>query len=139
MTNKGLAASYLEKAGIRLKALATLRDEGGHSDVVREAQELTELVLKAMLRSVGVDPPKHHDVGELLVEHAEKFPVGTRSELARAADISKRLRKDRELAFYGDVDFIPTKEYKAEDGRRAYDDAAWLLDLARRAVGTIAG
>jgi HEPN domain-containing protein len=39
-----------------MKALALLRDEGGYSDVGREAQELVELALKAMLRAVGIEP-----------------------------------------------------------------------------------
>src|SRR3989441_13367033 len=56
-------SAYLVKAEKRLKALAVLRDEGAHSDVVREAQELVELALKGMLRAVGVEPPKFHDVG----------------------------------------------------------------------------
>ena len=49
------------------------RDEDVHSDVVREAQELVEWVLKGVLRAVGVEPPKFHDVGALLVEHQAKF------------------------------------------------------------------
>jgi HEPN domain-containing protein len=53
VTNRSLAQSYLVKAQKRLKALAVLRDEGAHSDVVREAQELVELALKGMLRRGG--------------------------------------------------------------------------------------
>jgi hypothetical protein len=73
VTSQSLARSYLAKARVRLKALAVLRDEGGYSDVVREAQELVELALKGMLRAVGIEPPKFHDVGGLLVEHRAKF------------------------------------------------------------------
>ena len=109
MTNESLARSYLVKAQKRLKALAVLRDEGAHSDVVREAQELVELALKGMLRAVGIEPPKFHDVGGLLIEHETKFHDDVRARLARAAEISKRLRRERELAFYGDIDFIPTE------------------------------
>lgn len=98
MTNESLARSYLVKAEKRLKALATLRDEGAHSDVVREAQELVELALKGMLRAVGVEPPKFHDVGGLLVEHGAKFVPAVRERLPRAAEISRRLRRERELA-----------------------------------------
>ena len=108
MTNQSLARSYLIKAQKRLKALAVLRDEGAHSDVVREAQELVELALKGMLRAAGIEPPKFHDVGGLLLEHEEKFFQEVRERLPRAAEISKRLRRERELALYGDIDFIPT-------------------------------
>jgi len=138
VTSESLARSYLDKARKRLKALAVLRDEGAHSDVVREAQELVELALKGMLRAVGVEPPKFHDVGGLLVEHQMKFVPGVRARLPRAAEISKRLRRERELAFYGDIDFIPTEEYSAADGRRAYDEAAAIVELAGEVIERLA-
>jgi HEPN domain-containing protein len=133
VTSEDLARSYLVKARARLLALAVLRDAGDHSDVVREAQELVELALKAMLRAVGVEPPKFHDVGPLLVEHRARFAHEVGAGLERAALISERLRRDRELAFYGDIDFIPTDRYSAAQAQEAYDDAAWVLALAERA------
>lgn len=72
-----------------------------------------------MLRAIGVEPPKYHDVGSLLLEHRDRFQTAISNDLERAADISKRLRRERELAFYGDIDFIPTEEYTEEDARRA--------------------
>lgn len=137
MTSQSLARSYLAKARVRLKALAVLRDEGGYSDVVREAQELVELALKGTLRAVGIEPPKFHDVGGLLVEHRAKFVPSVADRLDRAAEISKRLRRERELAFYGDIDFVPTEEYSAADAARAYDEAAWILALADEVIGRL--
>jgi HEPN domain-containing protein len=125
------------KAQKRLKALAVLRDEGAHSDVVREAQELVELALKGALRAVGIEPPKLHDVGGLLLEHEGKFAPETRPRLPRAAEVSRRLRRERELALYGDVDFIPTEAYTAADARRAYEDAAWVLGVAEEVIGRL--
>jgi HEPN domain-containing protein len=138
VTNLSLARSYLLKAQKRLKALAVLRDEGAHSDVVREAQELVELALKGTLRAIGIEPPKFHDVGGLLLEHEPKFSRDVRERLPRAAAISKRLRRERELAFYGDIDFIPTEEYSATDSERAYEEAAWVLALAGEVIGRLA-
>jgi HEPN domain-containing protein len=134
MTSETLARSYLSKARSRLKALAVLRDEGAHSDVVREAQELVELALKGMLRAVGIEPPKFHDVGPLLLEHEQRFRAGVQPRINRAAEISRRLRRDRELAFYGDIDFIPTQQYSADDARRAFEDAAWVAELAGQVI-----
>lgn len=62
-----------------------------------------------MLRAIGVEPPKYHGVGGLLLEHGDRFKTTISKELKRAAGISKRLRKERELAFYGDIDFIPDR------------------------------
>jgi HEPN domain-containing protein len=131
VTSVALARSYLTRARARLDALAVLRNHGALSDVVSEAQELVELALKGMLRAVGVESPKVHDVGPLLVEHSPLFVADVRDEVPRAAAISKRLRRERELAFYGDVDFIPTEQYTDADAQQAYHDAAWVVRLAR--------
>jgi len=73
VTNLTLAQSLIRKATDRLDILDLLFKKGAYSDVVREAQEIVELAMKGMLRAVGVEPPKFHDVGGLLVEHREKF------------------------------------------------------------------
>lgn len=134
MTNKSLAQSYLRKASDRLDVLELLLKKAAYSDVVREAQELVALALKGMLRSIGIEPPKLHDVGGLLLDHRERFPQDIRDQLAELAGISKRLRKERELAFYGDLDFIPTEEYSLEDARKAQQDAQRVLQAARRVI-----
>jgi HEPN domain-containing protein len=100
VTNVSLAQSYLLKARSRLKILSVLLDEGAYSDVVREAQEIVELALKGMLRQVGVEPPKWHDVGGFLLEFADRFPAFERGRLERLAEISTRLRKEREFSLW---------------------------------------
>lgn len=134
MTNTDLARSYIQKAEARLKALELLQKEEDFSDVVREAQETVELALKGMLRGIGVEPPKFHDVGGILLEHRDRFEAVVAKDLERAADISKRLRKERELAFYGDIDFIPTEEYTMDDAQQALDDAKWVVRLAKKVI-----
>ncbi len=134
MTNLTLAQSYILKAQKRLKVLDLLFAEEAYSDVIREAQELVELALKGLLRQAGIDPPKQHDVGGLLVEFRERFPGEVSSQAEKLAQISKWLRKERELAFYGDVDFIPTAEYSKEDAERAIIDSRFVLDIAEKVV-----
>ena len=123
MTTNQLAKGYFRKCTDRMAALQVLLDRNAHSDVVRESQEIVELALKGVLRAVGIDPPKWHDVGELLLEHAAHYPVLTREELARLAAASKSLRKEREFSFYGDIDFIPTSEYDQDDATTAFEQA----------------
>ena len=134
MNNKSLAQSYLRKAVDRLDILDLLFKKRAFSDVIREAQEIVELALKGMLRFIGVEPPKIHDVGGLLLEHKDKFPEDISKHLERLAGISKRLRKERELAFYGDIDFIPTEEYTNKDARGAIDDAGFIVDTAKKLI-----
>lgn len=132
MTSRDLARSYIWKAETRLAVLDVLNKKGNFSDVIREAQEVVELALKGMLRAVGVEPPKLHDVGGLLLEHRDRFRPVVIKGLKQAANISKRLRKERELAFYGDIDFNPTEEYTAKDARQAIKDAKWVVSLAKK-------
>lgn len=128
MTSDALARSYLVKARARLKVLAVLEEERAWSDVVREAQEVVELALKALLRAVGVEPPKWHDVGSFLREHRHRFSPALAQQVDRLADISAWLRKEREFSFYGDVDVIPTEAYSAADAARARADAQVVVD-----------
>ena len=130
MTNTSLAQSYLIKAQKRLRILGVLLEEAAYSDVVREAQEIVELALKGMLRQVGIEPPKWHDVGQVLEEYRDRFPDSVRTQVSRLSQISGWLRKEREFSFYGDIDFIPTEQYSRADAERAMGDAQFVVSLA---------
>lgn len=134
MTNKTLAQSYLLKATKRLKVLDLLFEEEAYSDVVREAQELVELALKGVLRQLGVEPPKQHDVGWLVVEFKDRLPTEVSCQAEKLARISKWLRKEREFSFYGDIDFIPTEEYTIKDAERAKTDAFFVVSMAQKVI-----
>ena len=129
MKNLSLAQSYLDKARKRLKILPLLLGEDDYSDVVREAQEIVELALKGMLRQIGIEPPKWHDVGQLILEYRARFPDEVSSQAEKLAGISAWLRKEREFSFYGDIDFIPSEQYSKDDAQRAID-AGWNSSIA---------
>jgi len=130
MTNKTLAQSYRIKAEKRLKILPVLLQEEAYSDVVREAQEIVELAMKGMLRQIGIEPPKWHDVGGTLIEFQDRLPPQVRRDVVRLAEISGWLRKEREFSFYGDIDFIPTEEYDREVALKAIADAQFVCAAA---------
>ncbi len=134
MNTKSLAESYLKKASVRLDILDLLFEKEAYSDVIRESQEVVELSLKGMLRFIGVEPPKIHDVSGLLLEHRDKFPKDIAEHLNIMAQISKRLRKERELAFYGDIDFIPTEEYSKDDAEETIGDTKFVVKIARSLI-----
>lgn len=134
MTNVSLAQSYLSKAQARLKVLQLLADERAWSDVVREAQEVVEFALKGMLRQVAVEPPKIDDVSAILREHAARFPDPVAARIPRLAEISAWLRKEREFAFNGDVDFIPTEQYSEREATRAREDARFVVETAASVI-----
>jgi len=134
MTNTSLAQSYLIKARHRLKVLDVLMADEAFSDVVREAQEVVELSLKGMLREVGIEPPKWHDVGQLLEEHRDRLPVQVLPDLPLLVGASAWLRKEREFSFYGDIDFIPTERYSRDDAERAVSAAQSAVNAASAVI-----
>ena len=57
-----------------------------------------------------------------------------RPHVRRLAAISAWLRKERELAFYGDADFLPTEEYTREQAAQALSDAGFCAEIAREVI-----
>ena len=132
MNTFSLAEEYLRKAKLRRLTLDLLRAHGGHDDVVRETQELVELLLKGLLRRVGIDPPKWHDVSRVIETHQDLFGQEIQNSLGRIIKFSSQLRKDRELSFYGDEDFMPSQNYDESDSERCCVESDWLISVVER-------
>ena len=123
MRNLDLANDHIRRAEIRLKILDVLFDARSWADVVRESQEVVELALKGLLRANGIEPPRVHDVSEVLLAEAGRLPVVLHPDLEELAEISRTLRRDRELAFYGAEDLTPSGFYTRKDAEQARDGA----------------
>jgi HEPN domain-containing protein len=136
MRNVELARDYVRRAEIRLLALDVLYREKSWADVVRESQEIVELTLKGLLRSCGVTPPRIHDVSDLLVEERKKLPEDLWEHLEELTRISRKLRRDRELAFYGAEDLTPSSFYSKPDATAARNDARHTVKLVKPHVLT---
>ena len=134
MINRALVRDYLDRCGHRLAAVDVLYERRSWPDVVRECQEIVELALKALLRHANVDAPRVHDVGRVVLEYREALPPSLRPDADRMAAISKQLRRDRELAFYGSEDLTPGEFYTEDDARQARDDVRWLVETVVVAV-----
>ena len=67
------------------------------SDVVREAQEIVELALKGLLRQVGIEPPRWHDVGELLRDIARAFSKPAAAAVSHRAVSRRAVRAGLDL------------------------------------------
>jgi len=131
MRNRALAADYLHRAAVRLRAIDVLFAAASWADVVRESQEVVELALKGLLRSCGIEAPRIHDVSDVLLAERERLPAALRPELERLAHISRDLRRDRELAFYGAEDLTPSSFYSQADATRARDAARAVVAAVR--------
>lgn len=141
MTNREMAASYLAQAGEIFLEAESLRRRGTWNLVVRRSQEVVELALKAALRAAGVEVPQIHDVGIILKDHREKFPEAFRKEIDRLASISRRLRREREVSFYGDEETgaPPQRLYTEDEARLAVTEAGSVLDRCRELLQGLGG
>lgn len=131
MTTDELARDYFRRAQVRRRVLDLLFEASEYADVVREAQELIELAMKGMLRWGGIDPPRWHDVGAILSEHRTRLPAALGSDLDAIVKASARLRKEREAAFYGEIDLIPGRSYDSDNARDAMAAADLVLGALR--------
>jgi len=127
--NSELARDYLRRARVRLDALEVLFGAESWADVVRESQEIVELALKGLLRSCGVEPPRIHDVSAILVAERHRLPADLQCEVDWLADISRQLRRGRELAFYGAGYLTPTDFYSRRDAWVAREGARRVVKL----------
>ncbi len=137
MRNPALAADHLRRAQARLRALDVLYDAESWADVVRESQEVVELALKGLLHAVGVDPPRVHDVADVLGAERDRLPPEVANDLESLAAASRTLRRDRELAFYGAPDIVPSGFYTEADASEAREMARFVVD--RTAASAPAG
>jgi HEPN domain-containing protein len=131
MRNPELARDYIRRAEIRLKALDVLFEGESWADVVGESQEIVELALKSLLRARGIDPPRIHDVSEVLLAEKNRLPDDLLREVDDLARISRKLRRDRELAFYGAEDLTPSGFYSQVDAKEARDGARKTVEAVR--------
>jgi len=132
----GLAADHVRRAEIRLEALDVLFKHESWADVVRESQEVVELALKGLLRAHGVEPPRIHDVSEVLLAERRRLPDSLQEKLDSLVSISRELRRDRELAFYGAEDLTPSGFYSRSDAERARDGARRTVEAVLPHVAT---
>ena len=139
MRNLELARDHLTRAQARLLALDVLFDAQSWADVVRESQEVVELTLKGLLRAYGVEPPRIHDVSPVLVAERDRLPPALRPEVPTLCDASRRLRRDRELAFYGAEDLTPSGFYGRADAHEARETARRIVALVEPHVRAVDG
>lgn len=137
MTNEEMAVSALRIASRIFEEAKRYRTEGAWNLVIRRCQEAVELSLKGLLRLLGLEVPKVHDVSGFLRRYSDRLPLPLAENLNRIARISRTLREEREISFYGDesAGFTPEELYTKEDAAQALEETEFVLKLCREALG----
>jgi HEPN domain-containing protein len=131
-----MARGFQRRAETVLREAERLRADGAWNLVVRRCQEAVELALKGALRAAGAEIPKVHDVSAALRQHADRLHPSLRESIDVLTEASRRLREERELAFYGDEESDTEAEalFNAQD---ASDALARAGDVVHRCSGAL--
>lgn len=131
-----VAKSYLRQAKARLDDANDALREENHPYAVRLSQECVELSMKAVLKAVGIEYPKIHDVSDIFPEIRDRFPDWFKTEIDFLSESSKLLFKKREPSLYGDEEaLIPPNEMMSEnDAEDATNRAERTYNLCEKLI-----
>ena len=92
------------------------------------------MALKGILRLMGLEVPRVHDVGSFVKEHRGSLPEWFQEHVDRLAYISRGLRKDRETSIYGEeeVALPPERIFSKFDADEAMKNASFVLEVCKR-------
>ncbi len=128
-----VARARLRQAEARLKDAGEAFLSCNYPYAVRLSQECVELSLKAVLKAVGIEYPKIHDVSDVMLLIEDRFPSWFKAEIEFLRESSKILVKKREISLYGGEEAFLTPEEvidkrDAEDAVKRADKTYSLCD-----------
>ena len=127
MINFETGEKLLKEAGECYREMNEALERGSWNLVMRRAQEVVELSLKGVLKAMGVEYPKRHDVGDLFKQICEERGIKLEGispdEVVR---ISSYLARERAPAFYME------RDYTEDEADRAKQDASRIYEMARK-------
>jgi len=133
-----VSKALLRQAEARLEdGRGALHDEN-FPYCVRLSAECVELSIKAILKLVGIEYPKKHDVSDVLLLAINRFPDWFRDHAPRIAESNKILTKKREPALYGGEEAFLTPEdiISKEDATDAIKRAEETYNACKKLVDT---
>ncbi|MBS7626800.1 HEPN domain-containing protein [Candidatus Bathyarchaeota archaeon] len=129
MKSLEMAADYIYRANRCLREAEFALSESDYAGTVRRSQEALELSVKAVLRSMAVEYPREHDVGEALDIIKDRLPPSLSTNLTRLKELLTELSRIRGPAFYGyEREGIPaSKAFNSEYAQRTYSEVKVLV------------
>ena len=134
MKNVEMARDYAFRAKRCVEEVELALSRGDFPGAVRRSQEALELGTKAMLRYLGIEYPKEHDVGDALPFVEDKLPQDLKEEIPKFRRLLKELGEHRGPALYGfeREGVPPTRIFSREYAEAVSRDVKTLLGLVFR-------
>ena len=126
----------MRQAKARLEDAEDALQESNYPYTVRLSQECVELSLKAVLKAIGIEYPKVHDVSDVFTRIEGRLPEWFRVEIPFLRESSKILVKKREISFYGGEEALlsPNDVISEEDAKDAAMRARKVYSLCDRLI-----
>lgn len=125
MTNIEEAKKLLKEAAEILDEALSAYERKSWNLTVRRSQEVVELSLKGLIKLIGIEYPKVHDVGAFFVEQTKAKGIDIEPKtLEEIKDISAYLSRERAPAFYFE------RDYSEEQAKIAKENASKMLDFS---------
>lgn len=124
-----MASDYIYRANRCLREAGAALSDADYAGAVRRSQEALELAAKAVLRSMAIEYPHEHDVGEALNIVQDRLPSSLRNDLSKLRELLTELSRVRGPAFYGyEMEGIPaSKAFSKEYANRTYCEVEGLV------------
>ncbi|MEM3430468.1 MAG: HEPN domain-containing protein [Candidatus Bathyarchaeia archaeon] len=129
MKSLEMAADYIYRANRCLREAEFALSESDYAGTVRRSQEALELSVRAVLRSMAIEYPREHDVGEALDIIKDRLPSSLSNHVNRLKELLTELSRIRGPAFYGyEREGIPSsKVFNNEYAQRTYSEVKVLV------------
>lgn len=101
MNTKILAEDYIRRAKRYLREAENAFSEGDFASTIRRSQECIELSVKSVLRAVGIEFPREHDVSDVLLELNVDMPDWFKEKVPEIARIMSEITPKRGVSMYG--------------------------------------
>ncbi|MEM0049588.1 MAG: HEPN domain-containing protein [Candidatus Bathyarchaeia archaeon] len=101
MINIEMARDYIIRAKRFLREAETALAEGDNAASIRRSQETLKMAAKALLRAVGIEYPRSHDVSDVLIDHKDSLPENIKCEVEDLATLIYQLASIRGIALHG--------------------------------------
>ena len=131
MINTEMARDYLHRAKRCLREATLALEENDPPGVIRRSQEALELATKALLRLLGIEYPRVHDISDVILEQAHRLPDPIKAKAEQLADLISELAAIRGPAFYGyeREGIPPSKAFKMNYAKEIYQQVVHYVRL----------
>ncbi|MCL0096755.1 HEPN domain-containing protein [Thermodesulfovibrionales bacterium] len=126
MNNVSMGKNYINDAKIIFEEAKDSLSRGHYHRTVRKCQESTELASKGLLRIAGIEYPKSHKVGKVLLESPLKEKIESET-LKKMAQITDDLSANREIAFYGTETEAPEELFSKSDAEEVISNSEFIF------------